>query len=117
MNTCKHCKKEYNIILPIGYCTGCLGFLQAVDCKISLTPEKEEERWRDVCKKLNLREETVSGFGEIAYLKNYIVDVIAQSLQSERDRIREGVVEIETHKVSPHGVKLKVLEFLDNPTQ
>ncbi len=27
---CKHCKTEHNIILPTGYCTGCLNYIKHI---------------------------------------------------------------------------------------
>ncbi len=59
-----------------------------------------KDTWEKVCKVLNLREESPSGFDEIAYLKNFISQLITSTKEEIIEKIeKERQVPVEI----PHG--------------
>jgi hypothetical protein len=64
-----------------------------------MTTNTTDMTFEEFCKQLNLREETVSGFGEIAFAKNYIAKREQEVRKEVTDDLRrkvEGYFEDET---------------------
>lgn len=53
--------------------------------------EEWEDRFQILCKKMNIREETVSGFGEQAYLQNFILSELARNTKETTERVLRDV--------------------------